>query len=696
MAKRSENKDAVQEDRSVVGLFGSPPSVWIALLLAAVAFLVYWPSLKSDFVYDARNEILEEGFITSISNLPQVLSLKVLGMNLMLGARPGQLLYLMLIAAVCGKEPFGYHLCSNLLHAANVGLLFLLLIRLAMMGWKRCNKTDTWKIQLAAAAVSLIFAVHPISAETVSAVNYSSDLLMTLFTLVALLTATYFQPDNKRVALITGSVGALCALASVTCKESGIATALLLIVYWFLYRRDDAKKPWLLFLGAALGVTMMFLAARFLNPPPNQESLRYLGGSFLKVFWIQPRLWVFMMGKLIWPTHLSADYTLENVSGVTEPVAMLVLLLVVGLQVMLATKSRLGALGVAAYWLGLATVSNFTPLFRVVADRFYYLPMAGVAMQLLALLLLAMEFRRGFWIASGLCFVAVVPLAFFTVEREEVFSNGIALWTDTIQTSPLSWTAYANYGRALVDANRVDEAMVQYQRALGLNPNYADAEYDLGLAYAHKGQSAEAIDHYQKALKINPDSASAHNNLGNVFFKIGQLDQAEAQYEAALKTKPDYGEAHNNLANVFLQQHRVDDAIREFKRALEIEPQSSHILFNLGVVYLKNGQVDDAVGQLQRAVELDPDDAVAWYTLGNAFLQKGEAQDAILKFQKAVEIAPDYVEAHGNLGVALMQTGQVDEAVSEFREVVRLQPNSAMARNNLEQAEAMAAQKAGQ
>jgi tetratricopeptide (TPR) repeat protein len=129
-----------------------------------------------------------------------------------------------------------------------------------------------------------------------------------------------------------------------------------------------------------------------------------------------------------------------------------------------------------------------------VADRFYYLPMAGVAMQLLALLLLAMEFRRGFWIASGLCFVAVVPLAFFTVEREEVFSNGIALWTDTIQTSPLSWTAYANYGRALVDANRVDEAMVQYQRALGLNPNYADAEYDLGLAYAHKGQSAEAID----------------------------------------------------------------------------------------------------------------------------------------------------------------------------------------------------------
>src|SRR5260221_7759823 len=98
-------------------------NVWPPLLLAIVTFLAYWPSLKSDFVYDARAEILEERFITSLSNLPAVLSLKVLGMNLMLGARPGQMLYLMLIAAVCGKEPFRYHLCSNLLHAANLAVL---------------------------------------------------------------------------------------------------------------------------------------------------------------------------------------------------------------------------------------------------------------------------------------------------------------------------------------------------------------------------------------------------------------------------------------------------------------------------------------------------------------------------------------------------------------------------------------------
>ena len=41
-------------------------------------------------------------------------------MNLMLGSRPGQLLYLMANAALWGIDPWGYHLGSNLLHAANV------------------------------------------------------------------------------------------------------------------------------------------------------------------------------------------------------------------------------------------------------------------------------------------------------------------------------------------------------------------------------------------------------------------------------------------------------------------------------------------------------------------------------------------------------------------------------------------------
>ena len=68
----------------------------------------------------------------------------------------------------------------------------------------------------------------------------------------------------------------------------------------------------------------------------------------------------------------------------------------------------------------------------------------------------------------------------------------------------------------------MDEAIAQYQKALEINPNYAEAHNNLGIAFLQKGQVDEAIDQYQKALEINPNYADAHNNLGIAFSQKGR------------------------------------------------------------------------------------------------------------------------------------------------------------------------------
>ncbi len=587
MAKRFRKKKAFDNASPTSHDSKVPfPSVWIALLLAVVAFLAYWPSLKSGFVYDGRVEIIQEGFITSLSNLPAVLSLKVLGMNLMLGPRPGQLLYLMLIAAVCGKEPFGYHLCSNLLHAANVALLFVLLQRLIATEITGLTKSVFLKAQLAIVVVTLIFALHPIAVESVAEVSYSSGLLVTFFTLLALLAAMAFRPDNFRIAMIMGSIGAFCTFASVTCKESGIATALLLIVYWFVFRRKEAKLPWLLFLGSAMTVTVIFLAARFLLAPsnPDRVPLNYLGGSFSQVFLIQPGLWVFMMGKLVWPMQFAADYTPAIMFGPSPPVALVILIVVVLLQVLLAYKSRVGALGVAIYWLGLATVSNFVPLYRPVADRFYYLPLAGMAVQLLALFLMVLKSNRGFWMAVVPCMGVILPLTFLTVTRENVFTDELSLWTDILKVNPLSSLAHYNLGAYLTQKGHLDEALIQYQKALEIRPENAEAHYNIGTIFSKKGRIDEAMSQYQQALEINPRQADAHNNLGNILSKKGQVDEAISHYQKALEINPDMSEAHNGLGAAFFQKEQMDEAVVQFQEALRLKPDDNEAQYNLAKV----------------------------------------------------------------------------------------------------------------
>ena len=658
--------------------------IWLPLLLAVVAFLVYWPSLSSDFVYDARREILEEGFITSLSNLPAVLSLKVLNMSLMVGSRPGELLYLMLNAAIWGDKPFGYHLSSNLLHATNVALLFVLLLRLVKSEVAGLDRSGALKVQLAAIVVTLIFALHPIATESVAEISFSSSLLVTFFTLIALLAATAFRPENFRIAVLMGCLGVLSAFASVTCKESGIATVLLLFVYWFLFRSNESKKPWLLFLGAATAMTVIFLAARFIfSPPPSQSHMGYLGGSFLNVFLTQPRLWVFMMGKLLWPTQFSVDYRWEDLNAPSTFLALVILIVVVLLQVWLASKSRVGALGVAIYWLGLLAVSNFVPLAHPVADRFYYLPLAGAAMQLLALLLMALKSQRVFWITVTPLLVALLPLAFLTIDREAAFASDFALWSDTLQVSPTSARAQDGLGWALFQKGQVDEAIVHFQKAIKIDPNWANAYHNLSTALIQKGQVDEAIDACQKALAINPRNIQASIDLGEALSKKGQMDEAIVQFQKAVDLNSNFSPAHYHLGFALFQKGRVDEAITQYQEALEIQPHSVPILNNFAGALIQKGQMDEATAQYQKILEIDPNFPPAHYNLGIACFRNGQIDEAIQHFQKALEIDPNFAEACYNLGIGLLQRGDIRNGIEHIQRAIQLNPNYPQAYNTL-------------
>jgi tetratricopeptide (TPR) repeat protein len=666
-------------------LFSEP---WWPLVLAVITFLVYVPSLHSDFVSDARLEI-NEGFVTSLSNLPKVVSLKVLGMHLILSDRPGEMFYLMLNAALWGKAPFGYHLSSIVLHAANVALLFVLLRRLVAAEGMEVGGRDFFKVQFALAVAALVFALHPMATESVAEVSFSSSLLVSFFTLLALLAATAFRPDDRTTALVAGGAGVFCAFAAILTKESGITVALLLIVYWWLFRRGEAKGPWFLFFGAALAVTGAVVVTIFLFAVSQQMKLEYLGGSFGEVFLIQPQLWVFMMGQLLWPTNLTADYTLTDMNLPSTPPAVVILLAVAGLQAWLALRSRIGALGVATYWLGLATVSNFLPLFCILADRFYYLPLAGVAMQLAALFLLMMRSRRGNGIAVGAVLAALPFLAFLTVTREGVFATEVSLWTDTLKKSPHSSLAHCNWGLALFNQGRLDEAIAEFEEAVRVDPKNANACVCIGFIDVFRGQLDQAVAQFQRALEIDPKNGDAHCYMGIALYQMGRLNDGVEQLHEALAIDPYDVSAHTNLGLALAQEGEAEQAMAQFQAALESDPNSVQAHYEFGNALARSGRQDEAAEQFKKALQIKPDHFEARTNLGVIFLHKGLFDQAIGQFKLAAQLRPDSADSHDNLGVALIQKGDVSGAIAQFEEALRLKPDSESARINLAKAQAV-------
>ena len=112
---------------------------------------------------------------------------------------------------------------------------------------------------------------------------------------------------------------------------------------------------------------------------------------------------------------------------------------------------------------------------------------------------------------------------------------------------------------------------------------------------------------YQEAIRLKPDYAEAHLNLGNALQRQGQLAEAVGQYQEAIRFKPDYAEAHNNLGAAFLDQGRLAEAVTQYQEAIRLKPHYVEAHYNLGLALQAKGHLVEAVAQYHKAIRLKPD-----------------------------------------------------------------------------------------
>jgi len=252
--------------------------------------------------------------------------------------------------------------------------------------------------------------------------------------------------------------------------------------------------------------------------------------------------------------------------------------------------------------------------------------------------------------------------------------------------------AGCSVGRMLAYKNRVPEAIRVFEKALRIEPDYAEGHQDLGNALWQVGKRQEAMQEYEYALRFNPDYADAYVTLGTALIKLGRPEDAIRQYEEALRIYSSrsyrlikYGcvATHVSLGNVLWTQGKPDDAIRHYEEALQIDSNSAPAHVNLGNALLSQGNAQDATAQYEAALRINPDDAETHYNLGAALVKLGRPDDAIRHCEEALRLKPNDPEAHYNFGLALAQAGRAQEAIEQWEQVLRLKPDEIDAHYNL-------------
>ena len=122
---------------------------------------------------------------------------------------------------------------------------------------------------------------------------------------------------------------------------------------------------------------------------------------------------------------------------------------------------------------------------------------------------------------------------------------------------PFSWKVLA---AALKQSGRVDESIVASQKSVQLDPQDAEAHYNLGIVMQELERLDEAEESYKKALTLKPDH-KAYNNLGIVMQELGKLDEAEESYKKAITLKPDFIQAIRNRWLLLFNQKRFEEAL---------------------------------------------------------------------------------------------------------------------------------------
>lgn len=166
---------------------------------------------------------------------------------------------------------------------------------------------------------------------------------------------------------------------------------------------------------------------------------------------------------------------------------------------------------------------------------------------------------------------------------------------------------------------------------------------DLGLAYFAKGKLDLALVHFEKALAIKPDYAGAWNNMGTVYLKLEEWDKAIDSFNHALDhllyATPHF--ALTNLGEAYRGKGDYERSIEFYKKALDAEPRFFRAHRGLGRIYMTMGDYDAAASSLQKAVDYAPGFAPAYYDLGRAYVGKYNREKALSAFRKVVELVPD-------------------------------------------------------
>ncbi|HSM14800.1 MAG TPA: tetratricopeptide repeat protein [Thermoanaerobaculia bacterium] len=580
-----------------------------ALIAAVVVFL---GSIHGDFVYDDGRQIVRNTLIQDPDRTLEALGSDVWAAVRGTGVasnywRPTFVGWLIVNVRLFGLEDTtGWHLASVALHLVAVGALFALARALGAS-------------RPIAAAVALLFAVHPVHAESVAWISGSPDLLLA----VALLGAAALIPLLTRRRSLPAWAGALALFVlALGAKETALTFPV--VVFAVAWTAADAgagrgararralwvSAPFALLSLAWLGARTAVLGA-IARPWPGAPDL-------VSTLLTAPAVFAFYLRQSIWPVEIGPSYPLRAVApGQLDAerfwIPLLVTVAALAVAVALARRVRGGWAALILWLAPLAPTFALGSLHpeQLVHDRYLYLPVGGFLLLTISALALTieragLESRRASVATAAIAALLAILLAARCHRAAADWTSEEALWTRGVATDPTSAFNHLQLGATLEAAGRLDEAKEAIDRSLELERT-PRAYLTRARILLGQGRFQQAEADLQELFRGGADGLTNPYTLYQAFEALaigydrqGRPDRAAAVLASARGALPMYSAAITDKRAVALYRAgRKAEALSELESQREAArrqslPESRNVLFHLGMLYAELQRGEEA------------------------------------------------------------------------------------------------------
>ena len=222
-------------------------------------------------------------------------------------------------------------------------------------------------------------------------------------------------------------------------------------------------------------------------------------------------------------------------------------------------------------------------------------------------------------------------------------------------------------GRLSIEAGKYSEAIAHFKNAVDQrDPNDISSRLDLAGAYETADQFPQAYRQYEKALTLKPDSAEAQAGIADLKKRYGKFRESIDHLQMALDKDPNNAFLNFKLAETLRDAGAPSSAMEYAVNAIIAMPDNDYFHFWIGELNIQLGNYDEALQSLRAAVELSPGDDYYYLRCVVPFWRLGKHAEAIKSVRLACDLDPTKNIYYGLLEELLRADEQFEEAELEL------------------------------